>query len=167
MRPPKNLNGTHKGILIRPAEGDDLEAVVYLWQEMMAIHIEQDVAFTLKENAVEAYEPYAESCIGNGAKLTLVAEEEGEIVGYLFGEIITPPPVFPGKKWGVVNEICVSEMHRNIGLGTELLHKAEQWFFKNDADRIECRIGVKNPVSRSFWERHGYIGYMEVCMKEL
>jgi len=167
MRPPKNLNEIKAGVHIRPAEEDDLDAVVYLWQEMMAFHIEQDEAFTLKKDAAEIYETYARDCIANGAKLTLVAEEDCEVVGYIFGEIVSPPPVYPGRKWGEVSEICVSEMHRNQGLGTELLHEAERWLFKNDADRIECRIGIHNPVSQSFWKKHGYVGYMEVCMKEL
>lgn len=167
MRPPKNLNGLRAGIHIRPAEVDDLEAVVYLWHEMMEFHIEHDAAFTLKEDAVDAYRPYAQSLIENGAKLTLVAEEDCEIEGYIFGEIVSPPPVHPGRKWGFVNEISVSETHRNMGLGTELLHEAERWFFKNDVERIECRVAVTNPVSQRFWKKHGYAGYIEVCMKEL
>ena len=167
MRQPKNLNGIKAGIYIRPAEVEDLEAIVYLWQEMMAVHSKQDAAFTVKEDAAEIYETYALECIQNGARLTLVAEEDCEIVGYIFGEITAPPPVYPGRKWGFVNEISVSEMHRNMGLGTELLHQAERWFFKNDTERIECRIGVHNPVSQRFWKKHGYVGYMEVCMKEL
>jgi len=167
MRPPKNLNNCNEDILIRPAEADDLDGIVYLWQEMMDLHIEQDATFTLRENAVDVYRPYAEDCIGNGAKLTLAAEEHGEVIGYLFGEIISPAPVYPGRKWGFINEISVSEMHRNMGLGTELLHQAERWFFKNDVERIECRIGINNPISQRFWKKHGYTGYMEVCMKEL
>ncbi|MBN1882335.1 MAG: GNAT family N-acetyltransferase [Deltaproteobacteria bacterium] len=167
MRVPKNLNGIRAGVHIRPAEADDLDAVVYLWQEMMAFHVEQNTVFTLREDAADVYGPYAADCIANGAKLTLVAEEDCEIVGYIFGEIISPPPVYPGRKWGVVNEICVSEMHQNMGLGTELLYEAERWFFKNDAERIECRVAVTNPVSQRFWKKHGYAGYIKVCIKEL
>jgi ribosomal protein S18 acetylase RimI-like enzyme len=167
MRFPKDLNNCAAGIQLRPATEDDLEAIVYLWQEMMDFHIEQDAIYTLKEGAPEIYETYAAECINDDAKLTLVAEEEGEVVGYLFGEITSPPPVYPGGRWGSINEISVSEMHRKMGIGTDLLQEAERWFFKNNIRRVECRIGISNPVSQSFWKKHGYIGYMEVCTKEL
>jgi GNAT superfamily N-acetyltransferase len=167
MRPPKNLNNCTAGIELRPAAEDDLEAIVYLWQEMMDLHIEQDAVFTLREDAADVYETYARGWIKDGAKLTLAAEEDGEVVGYIFAEITTPPPVYPGEKWGAISELSVSEMHRKSGIGTELLHEAERWFFKNNIHRVECRVGIKNPVSQKFWKKHGYTGYIEVCTKEL
>ena len=84
-----------------------------------------------------------------------------------FLSVVSPQPMYPGRKWGVVDVICVSEIHRNMGLGTELLHKAERWFFKNDVECIVCRVGVHNPALRYYWKMHGYVGYIEVFVEEL
>ena len=80
----------------------------------------------------------------------LVAEQQGEIRGYLHG--------VPSTKEGVVTlaAIYVSPEYWGEGIGTALLETFEQSSRQRGITKVQLRILSENDVGVSFYRKHGY-----------
>jgi len=152
--------------MIREANIKDSNAVADLWQEMMDFHIERSDLYTIKPNAREIYVDYLRDVIKSPDYIILVYEMENSIIGYLTATESSDPPVYEGTA-GLILEICVTESHRNNGIGEELLVEIEKYFLNKDISRFECMVSDFNEISKSFWFKNGYKTYNLMCVKKL
>jgi GNAT superfamily N-acetyltransferase len=85
----------------------------------------------------------------------LVAEEEGQIAGYV---ALTAQPEH-GIAW--VGDLVVDRPWRRQGVGTELLRAAGQWGCDNDLPRMVVEIQTKNYPAIRFCQSRGltFCGY--------
>jgi ribosomal protein S18 acetylase RimI-like enzyme len=51
----------------------------------------------------------------------LIAEQDGEVIGFLLGEIQKKPPIFKRSYQAFLDSICVVESKRNQGIGGLML----------------------------------------------
>jgi len=152
--------------MIREAERNDLETIINLWQEMMDFHIERSNLYQIKPDAKKIYSEYLKDVLKSPDYLTLVFENNNEILGYLIATESNDPPVYEGTA-GLILELCVTEKHRNKGIGEELVAKIEKYFENRDIKKIECMVSDFNEVSKGFWFKHGYNPYNLMCVKLL
>ena len=150
--------------MIRNANKKDLKKIADLWLQMSSMHENLDESFRLKHDARERFRNYASNVIEDKNKLTIVFEDR-EVLGYLFAEIINQPPVYYEEKIGFISEISVDTNKRRTGIGEKLLKYSENWFREEGAKRIDCQVAAKNPVSTTFWEKHGYVEHSRICSK--
>jgi ribosomal protein S18 acetylase RimI-like enzyme len=135
--------------MIRKASPSDLEAILELWQQMSRLHEQLDDSFKLKEGAVDTYKLYAKKVIEDSNILSVVFDD-GSVIGYLFAEIFSQPPVYHNEKIGMITEICVDKRYRRDGVGNDLLKHAEKWITDQDVTIIDCQVASMNPISRNF-----------------
>jgi ribosomal protein S18 acetylase RimI-like enzyme len=80
---------------------------------------------------------------------TLVAEEEGEVVGFVNALCVQ-------REWGVVITLDVAPERQRLGVGSRLLAAIEEWL-RGEGVRV---VGLETPAdesgARQFYERHGY-----------
>jgi GNAT superfamily N-acetyltransferase len=98
------------------------------------------------------------------AKLRLVAERDGEIVGALAARLIAPVQRGRHAAEGELGEIrlridylATAAGRRRTGIGTRLVRAAEAWGRESGATIAETITSQDSPLSVPFWEdRMGY-----------
>ena len=153
--------------MIREANENDISSIVDLWEEMMNFHIQKSSLYEIKPNARQIYAYYLKEVIKSHKSTVIVYEIENGIIGYLMAEESQLPPVYKEENVGTVVEICVTENHRNKGVGEKLLAEIEMWFVSKDITTIECVISDFNEISKSFWFKNKYKPYNLICFKKL
>lgn len=153
--------------MIREANIEDISAIVDLWEEMMKFHIQKSDLYEIKPDARQIYAYYLKEVLKSHESIVLVYEIENKVVGYLMVEESLNPPVYRETRIGSIVEICITESHRNNGIGEELLTKIEKWFITKGITRVECMVSDFNEISKSFWFKKGYKPYNLMCVKRL
>ena len=80
---------------------------------------------------------------------TLVAEDEGEIVGFVIG--CSEP-----RKLGHIITIDVTPHRQRQQIGSRLLAEIEAWLWQKGAEAIYLETPVDDAGARGFYDRHGY-----------
>ena len=78
----------------------------------------------------------------------LVAEEEGQIVGFLLAE-------HAGQRAHLIT-LDVLERYRRRGIGTALLRAMEEKLATGGVQQIELETATGNEAAVAFWHKHGY-----------
>ena len=79
----------------------------------------------------------------------LVAEDEGEIVGFVIG--CSEP-----KKLGHIITIDVTPHRQRQHIGSRLLAEIETWLWQKGAEAIYLETPADDAGARGFYDRHGY-----------
>lgn len=136
-------------ITIRPLKPSDITDVMQLHRELGWNPAFKADGSTLKQRL--------EALITEDDALLLVAEVNGQVVGYIHGEIVTYL-LFAGREM-LVSELFVKEKARAAGVGKALLAAIEA-----QAVQRKCfRISVLNSRERESYKRGFYpsLGYEE------
>ncbi|HEV57741.1 MAG TPA: GNAT family N-acetyltransferase [Phycisphaerales bacterium] len=147
--------------VVREATRPDVAAVVPIWAELMEIHARLDPFFTCCEDAAERF---AEYIVGNITKdnwHVLVAEADGQVVGYLQGSIETCPPILATQRYGNVHDMAVTAAYRRRGVGRKLVRQALAWFRSQGVTRFEVSMSIHNRTARAFWQSLGFEPYLQ------
>ena len=84
-----------------------------------------------------------------------VAEEDGEIVGFVIG--CTEP-----RKLGHIITIDVTPHRQRQQLGSRLLGEIETWLWERGARAIYLETPVDDSGARGFYEKHGYFVFEQI-----
>lgn len=136
-------------ILIRPLRVHDLDAIMHLHRELGWNPAFQADGSTLRQRL--------NALVTGENALLLVAEIDGQVMGYVHGEVVTYL-LFAGREM-LVSELFVREAARGRGIGTGLLAAIEA-----EAVKHKCfRISVLNSRERQSYKRGFYpsLGYEE------
>jgi dTDP-4-amino-4,6-dideoxy-D-galactose acyltransferase len=90
------------------------------------------------------------SCTG-GAELALVAEKDGEVVGYITGLVSKDKPEAQYELTGV------KESARRFGVGHELFRSGLDWFAQNGVEYLFVVTQGRNVSTQRMIQRHGFI----------
>lgn len=155
-------------IVIRQADTVDMSSILPLWRELMEFHASLDPYFTLRPDAENNFKKFLLSNLEEKEKNHIVlAEADGEVVGYMMGLILTNPPVFELKQYGEIMDACVSPQHRRSQIGEQLFQAMKNWFQSKGLTRIDINAAATNRVSNSFWKKMGFRPYLNRMVKEL
>jgi ribosomal protein S18 acetylase RimI-like enzyme len=72
------------------------------------------------------------------------------------GELIGSVMVGSDGHRGWVYYLAVSNAHRRLGLGSQLMKAAEEWLNTNGVDKVRLMVRSENESAVSFYERLGY-----------
>lgn len=81
----------------------------------------------------------------------VVAEDDGEIIGFAQASLIEGPDTVGRIEW-----IHVHPDHRGSGVGSRLLDRIEAELASAGASRIEGRVLEANEAGKTFYEQRGY-----------
>ena len=96
-----------------------------------------------------------------------VAEEDGIIVGFIYGFVFSVPGMF-FKPIAIADAIYIEEEYRNKGFATNLLRKFINFASENDARSVELKVISGNTRAMSLYESLGFREikkYMELELK--
>lgn len=146
--------------MIRDANSDDLNDVVNLWEMLAHHHEELSDQFALAWDGKRKWSKYLEERFSEISTKLIVAEEEGEIVGFMLCLLSPNIPVYKDRKIGVISDVYVLEERRRIGVTKNMLNNAIKWFEKNKARSVQLGVAHDNFEARAAWRQVGFEPYM-------
>ena len=86
----------------------------------------------------------------------LVAEVDGQLVGFLFAEIEAGagPSAEPAPAW--VHELWIEPTFREQGIAAQLLAESDAFFASRGVSRVSVRVESRNAAALEFWARLGF-----------
>ncbi len=104
------------------------------------------------EKDIESARKYIEELYEEDPECFFVAENDGEIVGFIFCNRFWYSKFEHGKV-GAIHEIVVVPAHRHEGIGKMLIEKAME---ELNSSKIELWVGEKNESAIKFYEKLGF-----------
>jgi GNAT superfamily N-acetyltransferase len=155
-------------VTVRRAAEEDFEALEDLRRDFLEHHRQFHLESTnITDNPEEVFRSEIRENIEDKNKLALVAEEDGEVVGFLFASIESNLEIFKREYVGEIDKLLVRDDSRGRGIGEGMEEEAEKWFRRRDVDLVKTRIINGNSSAEKFWESKGFEDLISVKYKEL
>ena len=155
--------------MIRTATREDLEPLGRLGALLMRVHYEFDPQRFLApgDDPEGGYAWFLETQLAEPDVVILVAEQGGQIVGYIYAGL---EPV----SWkelrgpaGFIHDIVVDEPARGSGLARELIAAAVDWLNQRGAPRVMLWTAAQNTRAQGLFEAAGFRKTMTEMTLEL
>ncbi|WP_251445444.1 GNAT family N-acetyltransferase [Vermiculatibacterium agrestimuris] len=141
---------------IRVAGAEDMPALLKLYEALYAGLKEQGLPFDLDREGLEAM---VKTMARSKLCFLAVAEEEGELVGFLCAGVARMDRKLSYQGSGVIgliHDLYLIPSARGKGLASGLLDRAEAWMAQAGAPVAECQVVWGNELGAEFWARRGY-----------
>lgn len=147
-------------MLIRTAETKDMEQLRKLYSELEADGVKYQ-----PEHFVTGYrtDEFFREIFESETEDILIAELNGNVVGFSHVMILEQKKVACLRPQTVVyiQDLDVSEKHRNNGIGTLLMDASKEYGKKRGADFIRTQVFPQNTDGIRFYERNGFCEMMK------
>ncbi len=151
---------------IRLAAEHDIIAMQELWKEFIDFHKDCDPFFTRSNDGHVQFGKFVKENILSPNWHVLVATDGEEVIGYCMATTMSYPPVYVKNRYGVIQDIAVSERYRRKGIGTALYAAAVEWLKSRGMDRTELEVSARNESSNAFWRKQGFTDFMHKLSRE-
>jgi len=148
-------SSSNSDLVLRHATVEDLDRIQPMWQALYQHQFEHGMLLRLPDGAYDAWLKSIQPFLGRFASVVL-AELNGEMVGFVAGRIRTLPPYFGSATIGAISEVFVSNQHRSRGIGQRLLAFALEWFAEQQITRVELQVVAGNPDGIRFYRQLGW-----------
>ena len=112
------------------------------------------------------YLDWVNRCVDDDERCVTVAEEEGELLGYVF---VLPERLSMIWDAAVLNELFVASDARGTGVADELMDAAVALARDQDLplDRLVLDVDRENDRAQAFYDRHGFDHWGEMVARKL
>jgi len=141
---------------IRRAASLDVERIVELGL-LLQEHVEESNPFVwrITEEGKKLIKQKVEADLANSNVLVLIAEADGEVIGYVQGEVTSRSDHVPGTV-GQVSLMYVVKQFRRRGVGRRLIKELCKFFNSNKAEDLTVRYVIGNKEAEGFWRKLGF-----------
>lgn len=101
-----------------------------------------------------------------GEAIIFVAEDQKELIGYIFGRIIKRPQRIKSRI-GYIEDWFVKEDYRSKGTGKLLWDTLIDWFRKKRCDALETDSYLSNKRAIDFYHKFGFVDKAIVMIKNI
>jgi ribosomal protein S18 acetylase RimI-like enzyme len=156
-------------ISIRPASSADVRAIGRLGASLVRLHHELDADRFLEATAQteHGYASYVRSQLHKREIIVLVAEREGEVLGYTFAGIEGIDYMSLRGPAGVLHDIVVDPAHRGLGIGRALLDATLDALEERGVPRVVLSTAERNESAQRMFARAGFRRTMIEMTREL
>jgi ribosomal protein S18 acetylase RimI-like enzyme len=142
---------------IRKATKKDLDGIVELSHQLYTQQINVCQAdINLRKNFKAIQKRAIAKDMKKRKNTCFVAEEGGELVGFISGGIQDDPPVMVERKKGHVWAFYVKEEFRGQGLGKKLFAELKGWFRKKKMKTLRIYVARCNVGAKRLYESIGF-----------
>lgn len=156
--------------IIRPARRGDLPALGRLGALLMRTHYNFDPKRFLDPgtNPEEGYAWFLGEQLKDDVNVVvLVAERQGEVIGYVYAELEPISWKDLRDACGFIHDIAVDERGRRGGVATMLIEAAMTWLKDHGAPRVVLGTAEQNEAAQRLFSRLGFRRTMVEMTKEL
>ncbi|MDP8951388.1 MAG: GNAT family N-acetyltransferase, partial [Actinomycetota bacterium] len=113
---------------VRPGRRADAAEAARLWFRSAEEHARYDRVYAAAPNAERTMRRFlADLSADSSYSCLFVAEIDGEMIGFLSGELREGSPAFEPKTWAAVEDVYVVPEHRSLGVGRALFEECQKW----------------------------------------
>jgi GNAT superfamily N-acetyltransferase len=155
--------------VIRRATRGDLDAVGRLGAALLRAHYAFDAARFMASGAgAEAgYAWFLGTQLDRPDALVLVADIEGEVVGYLYAGIEPQNWKELREEAGFIHDVLVDEGRRGAGIAQALMEAAMDWCRSRGVPRVILWTAARNEGAQRLFARAGFRETMKELTREL
>ena len=163
------MTGDSLNIKIREATKRDLPRLGGLGALLVQEHHDFDRRRFLaaKNRTPQDYASFLSTRLEDRNAVILVAETEGETIGYAYGEIEGYDYMSLRGPAGVLNDLIVDPAYRSRGVGRLLLDGIISRLKSRDVPRVVLSTAARNKSAQRFFERNGFRPTMIEMTREL
>ncbi|MFL6199922.1 MAG: GNAT family N-acetyltransferase [Thermoanaerobaculia bacterium] len=145
-------------VLIRPAAPADLEAIGRLGALLVRTHhdFDPDRFIAATPQTEHAYGSFLGSQLDAPSIIILVAERDGEVVGYAYAGVEGNDYMSLRGPAGVLYDIVVDSAHRGQGVGRALLDATLEALEEKGAPRVVLSTAERNESAQRLFARAGF-----------
>ena len=154
---------------IRKATADDYGPLCELFNEVDALHRDNLPRIFQLPNGPAREKDYYLGLIADENVALLVAEADGQLVGFIHGYVRDAPtfPVLLPRRYVVVDEVVVRSSFQDRRIGRSLMDEMQAWAIAKGAASIELNVYEFNQTAIAFYERLGYQTLSRKMSKQL
>jgi GNAT superfamily N-acetyltransferase len=141
--------------LVRKAGRRDLEAIHALWRSLRDQVAKLDPRLTPSADADAVTREHREVILADPRTAFFVAEEQGEVIGYLHAQIDTNDPAYEPARYGTIVDLFVREQRRGEGTADALLEACLEWFRSHGLTEYRVDVPSLNRDAQAFFEKQG------------
>jgi ribosomal protein S18 acetylase RimI-like enzyme len=136
--------------------GDDLSAVLALCREFFAEYENHHEEFFATDNlADDDISGRFLASIDSEESATIVALDDGVIVGYALLAVREQPRFYKVKRVGAISALMVARQHRRKGIGTRLLAESRVFFARRGIRYYTFYTSVENRAALGLYDKVG------------
>ncbi len=152
------------GLTIRPGKREDAREAARLWMRSAEDHARYDPVYETSGEAEKTMRSFLADLSSSSHSFLFVAESEGEVVGFISGELREGSPTFHPKTWASVDDVFVAEAYRSLGAGRALIEEVRAWAAERNANGVSLQVAAANERGRKFYRD---IGFREVSIYQV
>jgi ribosomal protein S18 acetylase RimI-like enzyme len=143
-------------LTIRRAASSDVERIVELGL-LLQEHVEKlnPLIWRITEEGKKLIKQKVETDLTDGNVLVLLAEADGEVIGYVRGEVTSRSDHVP-RTVGHVSLMYVLKQFRREGVGRHLVKELCKFFNSNKVESLTVRYIIGNKEAEKFWRKLGF-----------
>lgn len=156
-------------VRVRPAAPSDAPPLGRLGALLVALHhgFDADRFLPPGPGTEQGYGRFLASQIGRADVIVLVAEADGEVLGYCYGAIEGTDYMALRGPAGVLYDLVVDPAHRGRGVGRRLLEAAVAELKARGAPRVVLSTAEQNQAAQRLFARAGFRRTMIEMTREL
>lgn len=151
---------------IRPAVQQDVPAIQKLNHDLLLSDNEHNHDLDCDWPYSEEGEKYFREAVDSEKYLSVVAEIDGVVVGYLNGYVKAPSTIYLGKR-AEIDNMCVDERARHKGVGRALIDEFKKWAKERGVERLIVEAFSGNSSAIEFYKQNGFSPYADVLSQEV
>jgi GNAT superfamily N-acetyltransferase len=154
-------------VRIRKLAEDDIDGICALWKEFASLREGLTHSKILNEDAADYFFGYATGLVSRKDTLTLVAEAEGRLVGYLISNKQRRPPIYRHTKVAYLSDAFVSEGYRGKGVLKHFMADLQKWCMSEGITAIDVQLFEQNKDAQVIYRKLGFTDYRVVLRQEV
>ena len=163
------MTGGPGDVTIRPAVAADLSAIGRLGALLVRMHHDLDPERFIAPapQTEQGYGSFLGTQIKKPDAIVLVAEREGEVLGYAYGTVEGYDYMSLRGPAGVIQDIVVDPTHRGQGIGRLLLDAMIAALAERKLPRVVLSTADRNEVAQRLFDKAGFRRTMIEMTREL
>ncbi len=154
-------------VTIRRLQEEDIDGISELWKQFAEMREGMTGSRILNEDAADYFFGYATGLLQRKDTLTLVAEDDGTIVGYLIAQQQRKPPIYSHTRVAYLSDVFVKESHRKQGILKLFIQELRDWCTAQGMTAIDVMLFMNNTLAQDIYKAMGFEPYRIALRQEL
>jgi ribosomal protein S18 acetylase RimI-like enzyme len=148
------MPSAEKEVKIRPMEQEDIEAVIAVYSKIREEKIPGVKRSRLSYRAAMTYEEVASTNPGGPLDLSLVAEDDGKVVGFIWSRLALVG--IPIDEVGIIHMLVVDPNYQKQGIAGKLVDALAKRCQDKGVKTVRAVIDERHWELQNYFQKHGF-----------